>query len=253
MSARWKAVLIVLLSLVLLPAPQAAAQTPSGPVELELVLAVDTSASVDPPEYALQMAGIADAFRDRDVIAAIEAYGGAGIAVCVVHWSTDAALVVGWAHVRDRHDALLLADEIERAPRAAIGVTTAIGSALSQARSLIANNGITARRAAVDVSGDGPNNSGFPLWRERNRSVESGITVNGLAILDDDPTLDAYYANHVIAGPDSFLIIASTFEDFARAFRIKLLREIRVLVSDSGEEPAGETVAVRSEGMRSLN
>lgn len=204
----------------------ALAQTAGGAVDLELVLAVDISASVDDAEYGLQTAGIARALRDPEVGAAIESLGAGGIAVAVMPWSRDAVLAVGWTRLDGAPAAERLAARIEGLPRARIGVTTGIGTALARARALLGSNGFEGRRRAVDVSGDGKNNSGLPLWVERNRTLAAGVTINGLTILDDDPTLADYYANHVIGGPGAFLVTAAGFEDFARAFREKLLREI---------------------------
>jgi hypothetical protein len=214
-----------------------------------LVLAVDTSASVNATEYQLQMQGIARAFLDQEIIAAIEAYGNgnAGIAVTIVHWSSKAAQVINWTHIVNGGDAVRVSREIEGTPRKTLGATTAIGTAIGFGTDLIANNSFEGRRLSIDVSGDGKNNSGLALWGERNRAVAMGITVNGLAILDDDPTLYSYYRDHVIRGPGSFVLTAIDFHDFARAFREKLLREIRSLIAGSGGSPWTERPSVLSQ------
>lgn len=227
-----------------IPAPSGRAQSGSGDVELELVLAVDSSASVDSDEFDLQLFGMARAFRDPEVVAAIEAQGQLGIAVAMVQWSSYASLVVGWARLTNAAEAEAFAAAIERAPRRTIGVTTGIGSALSLSSLLLASNDYRGRRQVIDISGDGKNNSGLPLWVERNRAFEAGITVNGLAILDEDPTLESYYANHVIGGPGAFLVMAEDFDDFARAFREKLLRELTSLVSSREGAPRTQAAGV---------
>ena len=203
-------------------------------VELELVLAVDTSASVDDHEYRLQMTGIAQAFRDPDVLDAIESFGESGIAVSMIHWSEAATRVTAWSHIKDRSASFRYAARIESIQRTKLGVTTAIGTALDFAEKEIAANGFVGRRRSIDVSGDGKNNSGLPLWVQRSRVILAGITINGLAILDQDPFLERYYKNHVIGGNGAFVMTAVDFRDFARAFRAKLLREIRALVSQKG-------------------
>lgn len=212
-------------------AGRAAAELAGRPVELELVLAVDTSASVDAAEYRLQMAGIARAFRDPGVIAAITAQGEAGIAVAMVHWAGEAAQVLEWRRLADGGDANRIAAEIEGLPRARIGVTTGIGSALAVSGRLLESNAFSGRRRVIDVSGDGKNNSGRPLWGERRQVIAAGVTVNGLTILDGDPTLEGYYHDYVVGGPGAFVLTADDFHDFARAFREKLLREIQTLIA----------------------
>lgn len=217
-------------SAVLALARGAGAQTP---VELELVLAVDTSASVSNDEYVLQMVGIADAFRHPEVLDAIAFYGAAGIAVSVVQWSAGDQQIqsVGWHHVTDTGSAERLARGIEASPRAFGVNTTAIGSALRFSVRLFDGNGFAGRRQTIDVSGDGRNNAGLVASTERDRAVAAGVTVNGLAILNGDTELERYYKINVIGGPRAFVDTAADFVDFARAIRDKLIREIAPIVA----------------------
>lgn len=200
------------------------------PIALELVLAVDTSASVNDGEFRLQMDGLARAFQDPDVIASIESQGPAGIAVTLVLWSAEPRQAIGWTQVRDRISAYRFAREIARAPRTAVGRTTAIGSVIRYAIALFSANGFAGRRRSIDVSGDGRNNSGHPIWVERRAALATGVTINGLAILDGDPKLESYFEGYVAGGPGAFVLTAEDFSDFARAIRLKLLREINPAV-----------------------
>ncbi len=59
-------------------------------VDLELVLAVDASGSVDQQEYALQIQGIAASFRDETVLAALRSGAQGRIAVALVTWADSA-------------------------------------------------------------------------------------------------------------------------------------------------------------------
>ena len=217
-----------------------AAASPDAPsarrvaVELELVLAVDTSASISDTEYRLQMEGIARAFRDPAVTAAIESFGGTGIAVSMIQWSTSASRVTPWAHIVDARGAFDYAAQIERIKRPSrwrMGVMTAIGTALALSRSEIASNAYIGRRRSIDVSGDGKKNSGLLLWLERERTTSAGITINGLAIEAQERFLLDYYNDKVIGGSGAFALAATGFDDFARAFRQKLLQEIRTPLS----------------------
>lgn len=215
------------------------------PVALELVLAVDVSASVNAEEYRLQMQGIASALRDPAVGEAIAQYGDAGVALTMVHWSAEPRQAIDWELVTDAEGAARVADKIERLPRLALGVTTAIGSALELSRKLIAANAYTGRRRTIDVSGDGKTNDGLPILPARNRTIGDAITINGLAILTDDDTLDAYYRDQVVGGSNAFVITAADFHDFQRAFREKLLREIGLVVAEDDGASAGSRFAGR--------
>jgi hypothetical protein len=199
-----------------------------GAVDLELVLAVDSSGSVDFAEFELQMRGFAQAFRDPEVIEAITGATPNGIAVTMIHWSgrRQHLAVVDWTKVTEGRSAAALAAAIEARGRVLIG-ETAIADALAFAAERLASGPFDGARRIIDLSGDGATNAGGDPDPIRDAAVAAGVTVNGLAILNENPTLDLYYANHVIGGPDAFVIAAADFRDFARAIRLKLLREIR--------------------------
>jgi len=210
-------------------------------VELELVLAIDTSLSINADEYAIQMGGLALAFRNSHVVSAIEAAGDNGIAVALVQWGIgeQQEITVDWTHVYDRASAKLFAHAIEATPRRFFGKGTGITRALQFSSSIFKGNGFQGRRRVIDISGDGRNNSGRPPAPMRDRVVDAGIVVNGLAILDGDITLGAYSAEHVTGGTASFVIIADTFHDYPAAIRKKLQREILApLAAKPAQTPA---------------
>ena len=200
---------------------------PGEAVELELVIAVDASGSVDNGEFALQVQGLANAFRDPKVVAAIEGQGAAGIAVAVLQWSSpgNQIVAVDWTAVADAASASDLAERIESAGRLLHG-ETAIAHALRFASGLFAHGDFEGRRKVIDLSGDGPNNFGGVPRQVRDLAVAAGVTINGLAILNEYAELDRYYEDEVIGGPGAFVMTAVDYQDFANAIRNKLLREI---------------------------
>jgi len=192
------------------------------------VLAVDTSSSVSEQEFALQILGLAQAFQDPAVIAAIQDSAPNGIAVSLIQWSGAGwqEQTVPFSLVHDAATAHLLAGRIATSRRAIIGGPTALGAAIDHAALLMRRNAFSGARQVIDVSGDGVNNHGLSPVASRARATARGITINGLAILNEEPTLDRYYAAKVIGGPGAFLITANDFEDYRHAIRIKLIREI---------------------------
>ena len=206
----------------------AVCQARAATVELELILAVDSSFSVDRKDFDLQMTGLARAFRDPRVIAAIRASGGHGIAVCLVQWADNwgQVLAVEWTAVRDAGQATALAHRLERTPRLLVGASTSITGALKFAMRQFEGNGFEGRRKVIDISGDGPHNQSTGPAKQRNLAVASGITINGLAILDEARELDRYYIDHVIGGSGAFVMTADSYQDFAAAIVHKLIREI---------------------------
>jgi len=221
----------VLIAAMLVPAAAAHAQLrdgPISPVDLELVLAVDVSSSVDGEEFALQVKGLADAFRNPAVLDAIELAGERGIAVALVQWSSwnSQRLSVDWMRIGDSASAAAMADRIAAAPRFGDGGSTAIAGAIRFGTRQFEINGYEAERRAIDISGDGAANQGAQPSQYRDIAVASGITINGLAILNDNAQLDDYYAGHVIGGNAAFVMRAIDYRDFAEAILHKLVREI---------------------------
>ena len=202
-------------------------------VDLELVLAVDVSSSVDEEEYQLQIRGVGAAFTHPDVIAAIESSGGNGIAVAMVQWSDneEQALVGGWHIIKDAADASEYARIIRRSPRIIAGGQTSIAGALSFSINEIKNNNIDSGRKVIDVSGDGRANNGIHPMNIRNLAIEENITINGLVIINEEPFLDGYFERGVIGGRGAFMMIAEDYRDYAAMILQKLLREIGMPVS----------------------
>ncbi|MDX1424244.1 MAG: DUF1194 domain-containing protein [Kiloniellales bacterium] len=217
--------------LVALQAP-AAAESFEIDVDLELVLAVDTSGSVDAEEYALQISGIAEAFRDPEVVAAIAAGPLGRIAVNVAFWAESQLpkQSLAWRVIAEAGDAAAFAATLDALPRAAPAGGTGIGRGVIYAVRLLQENDISGTRRVIDVSGDGRETPfryfSVPPEQARAYAAAHGVTVNGLAILADEPDLERYYRESVIVGPGAFTLAADDFQDFADAMRRKLIREI---------------------------
>lgn len=200
-------------------------------VDLELVLAIDASSSVDDAEWALQMNGYASAFRDERVQAVIASGPAHRIAVAVTVWA-DASVPKWngeWFALAGPGEAERFASYMAALPRGAEG-GTGIGSGLAAALRRFDRNGFEAPRQVVDVSGDGRETPArevvvlIPMARAMAKA--RGITVNGIAILNEDAGLAGWYRDNVIAGQGSFVITAADYADFASAIVAKLVREI---------------------------
>lgn len=225
-GGRWALNLVFLL--LCLPSPAAQAEEA---VDLELVLAVDASGSVDEGEFRLQMGGIAQALRDPGVIEAIARGPQGRIAVNLALWAESEMPKdnIGWHLVSDAASAEALAQRVEGQARSVIG-GTGIGRAVIYAVGLFADNGFIAPRRVIDLSGDGRETTfrdwSVPPSQARFKARAEGVTINGLAILTDDPGLGRYYRKNVVTGPESFVMEVNSFDDFSKAMRDKLLREI---------------------------
>ena len=198
-------------------------------MRLELLLAVDGSSSVSDAEFDLQMEGLARAFEDPAVQAAIGELGAPGLAVGLMQWSSleAQALAVDWTRVVGPGDARALAARIRGVGRVIQGGATSLSAAMATALAAIEHNSFAGERRVIDVSGDGRANEGESPALPRAAALAAGITVNGLAILNEDPALADYYLAWVVGGPDSFLMTAGDYRDFAEAIRLKLIREIQ--------------------------
>ena len=223
-AAIWRAAAWALLILLAI-AGRSAAQTA---VDLQLVLAVDASGSVDQVRFELQKRGYVDAFRHARVLQAIRSGPSRAIAVTMVQWTGPMlqVQVVGWTLIGDEETAAAFSDAIERAPRQLFGGGTSISGAIDYAATLFAQSSFRANRRVIDVSGDGSNNRGRPVTLARDEAVAADIGINGLPILALEPDLDRYYYDSVIGGPGAFAIAAKNYETFADAILKKLIIEI---------------------------
>lgn len=198
-----------------------------APVDLALALAVDVSASVDFHEFGLMIGGYAAAFRDTELAARLTSGTHGAAAVAVLFWSGPGArdLAVPWTRVASKGQAAALAEAIDCAPRIVPPGATALGEGLAAAAALLARCPYPAARRVIDVSGDGSNNAGIPVSAGRAAALALGATVNGLAVVDEEPDLADYFRDEVIGGPGAFVILADDYAAFAEAIRRKLYRE----------------------------
>ncbi len=205
--------------------PGTAAAEPA--VELDLVLAIDGSTSIDNGLFDFQLEGHAAAFRDPRVVEAITG-GGGRIGVTLVQWSDPGTLrtLVPWTRVADRGGADRFAAAIDAVPRSPLQGSTGIGGALLAAADLFRSSGHSPRRRVIDIVGNGYSNIGILPETARERVVAQGITINGLVILDEVPWLADYFADRVIGGPGAFVAVADSPQSFGRAILDKLVHEI---------------------------
>ncbi|MDP1839220.1 MAG: DUF1194 domain-containing protein [Reyranella sp.] len=218
-------------------AAMAAASTARAdtPVDLQLVLAVDVSRSIDEVEAELQRRGYIEALTNDRVIDAILSGEHRRIALCYTEWAGThyQAVVIDWSVIDSAAGARRFADKLAEAPRTSQS-WTAVGAALAHAGQRFDGSGFTSKRRVIDVSGDGRTNDGPPAEIIRDKLVAMGIVINGLPVMMNrtnfgrppDLTLDKYYEENVIGGPGSFMIVADNFDQFGRAVRTKLVREI---------------------------
>ena len=205
--------------------PPAQAQTP---VDLQLVLAVDVSGSVNQTRFELQRDGYVAAFRNARVLETIRSGPQQAIAVTMVQWTGPALQVhvVPWLRIGDAASAQAFAAAVARAPRQLFGGGTSISGAIDYAVTLMSESPYRATRRVIDVSGDGANNRGRLVNLARDEAVAANIGINGLPILALEPDLDDYYERNVIGGPGAFVIAAKSYEAFAEAILKKLITEI---------------------------
>jgi hypothetical protein len=221
--------------LLLIPPPAHAAE----PVDTVLALVDDVSRSIDDSEFDLQKSGYYAAFTDRDVISAIKAGPLGAIAVIYIEFAStfEVRTVLDWTVIRDEASAAAFANAMRAAPRSAWG-RTAIGSGIDHALEALTASPFDAQRRVIDVCGDGTNNNGPDVSRVRDKAIEAGVTINGLAIVNDHPVswtyahvqppggLPNYYRENVTGGPGSFVLEVHDFQSFGQAIKRKLISEI---------------------------
>ena len=219
---------LLLASILFLALAGAPAAQSLRPVDVELVLAIDCSYSVDAREFDLQKTGLAEAFRHPGVLAAIQAGAHKAIGVTVVQWSGQGiqSVAVPWTTVEDAPSAARLAARIAGTERMAQEGATSISSMIKFGIILLKTNPLQGARRVIDISSDGRNNTGYSIAAAQALALIQGVTINGLVILNEDSTLNYYFDRHVIAGPDAFIVLAADYDDYAVAILRKLIREI---------------------------
>jgi hypothetical protein len=237
MLARWRRTIMRLglgvagLALAALPAGGPAwSQTP---VDVELVLAVDVSQSMDHGEHELQRQGYVEALLHPEVLSAIRSGIYGRVAIAYVEWGGIQTVMTPWTLIEDAAGARRFAEALAEEPIRTIHGTS-ISGALSFSASLFEDNRYEGFRQVIDVSGDGPNSAGGPVVPARDAVLEQGFIVNGLPIMLREPSytfysipdLDLYYADCVIGGPGSFVLPVDDPSQLADAIRQKLVLEI---------------------------
>ncbi len=205
-------------------------------VDLELVLAVDVSGSIDVEEAILQRQGYVQALRHPEIVEAIKGGRLGRIAVTYIEWAGDhyQSTVVDWTEISDASSAAAFARALEQGI-VKTQLWTSISTAIDFAARSFDGNGFRGRRRVIDISGDGPNNQGDYVVRARDRALADDIVINGLTIINGRlgrfgfppmPDLDLYYEDCVIGGQGAFVVVAEGFADFGRAILRKMLLEI---------------------------
>lgn len=238
-GSRLRLLLVAVLLAAGAAAPAAAlADDGETPVDVELVLAVDVSWSMDLGEQRIQREGYAAAFRSPDVQRAILEGGYGKVAVTYVEWAgaLSQSVVVPWTLIDSKGAADAFAERLEREQSGRFR-RTSIAAAIDFAAPLFDGNGLSGLRRVIDVSGDGPNNQGRMVTDARDAAAAKGITVNGLPLMTSGasggfsswgsiPDLDRYYETCVIGGPGAFMIPVNDWVQFPEAVRRKLVLEL---------------------------
>jgi len=222
-------------------------------VDVELVIAVDVSYSMDPDEQALQREGYITGLTSPEFLNALRQGMHGKIAITYFEWagSADQQIVVPWRLVDGPASARAFADEVAHAPYRR-AYRTSISGALRFAQPLFEGSGFRGLRRVIDVSGDGVNNQGVPVTLTRDEALERGITINGLPILLKRPSpatmdienLDVYYEDCVIGGPGAFVIPIKERDQFREATRTKLVLEI------AGRQPPARVIPAAASAPR---
>ena len=231
------------------PGRQLADKESTPSVDVELVLAVDVSYSMDMDELAIQREGYAQAIVSKEFLQALKSGPHGKISVTYFEWaaSTDQKIIIPWRVIEGPESADAVANEIMRTPirRAS---RTSISGAIDFAMPLFDENTHRGIRRVIDISGDGPNNNGSPVAAARDAAVEKGVVINGLPIMVKEPSystmdidsLDLYYEDCVIGGPGSFVVAIKERDKFKEAIRTKLLLEVAGKTPERGIVPVAD-------------
>jgi hypothetical protein len=232
-------------------ASQFAQKTGDAQVDVELVLAVDVSYSMDLEELAIQREGYAQAVTSSDFLNALKTGPHGKVAITYFEWAAahDQKVIIPWRIIEGPETADAVAAEIMKAPLRRAS-RTSISGAINFGMQVLSENPYRGLRKVLDISGDGPNNNGEPVLIARDAALEKGITINGLPVMVkqasyatmDIEKLDLYYEDCVIGGPGSFVIPIKERAKFKEAIRTKLVLEV------AGRKPEGQVIPAQARG-----
>ena len=195
--------------------------------EIALVVALDVSRSVDKYEYVLMRNGIGNAFLDDEVVQLIGWMPG-GMMVTVTQWggTGQQRQPIGWQRLSDRESIVDFVENLITIDRGYWMADTSVSEALLHADLMLQNQPVPCRRQVIDVSGDGISNAGPAVAPISVTVAARGTTINGLVVDGARPDPVRYFLSEVIRGPMSFVEIANGYDDYERAMKRKLLREL---------------------------
>ena len=229
--------------------PEIADKQTAPSVDVELVIAVDVSYSMDLDELAVQREGYARAIVSKEFLQALRTGPNSKISVTYFEWSasSDQKIIIPWRVIDGPETADAVADEIMNTP-VRRGSRTSISGAISFAIPLFDEDPYRGLRHVIDISGDGPNNNGVPVTPVRDEALAKGIVINGLPIMIKEPSystmdidnLDWYYEDCVIGGPGAFVVPIKDRENFKEAIRTKLIREVAGRTPERPVRPASD-------------
>jgi hypothetical protein len=218
-------------------------------VDIELVIAVDVSYSMDLDELAVQREGYAQAIVSKEFLQALRTGPNSKISVTYFEWSasSDQKIIISWRVIDGPETADAVANEIMQTP-VRRGSRTSISGAIMFAMPLFDEDPYRGLRRVIDISGDGPNNNGLPVMPVRDEALAKGIVINGLPIMVKEPShstmdidnLDWYYEDCVTGGPGSFVVPIKGRENFKEAIRTKLIQEVAGRTPERPVSPASD-------------
>ena len=201
---------------------------------LALLLALDVSSSVDQYEDGLQRQGLAAALMAPEVQTAF--FGLADpVALAAFEWSGryNQEILLNWTPIESPEILSQVAAQISGSRRSHNEFPTALGHALAFGSQMLAE-APTCATQTIDVAGDGQNNEGFGPQLAYREFAFGNTIVNGLVVnaadFEAETQLIEFYKTEVLRGPGAFLEVAQGFEDYERAMRRKLERELSVPV-----------------------
>ncbi len=204
--------------------------SPALACRLALLLALDVSSSVDATEDRLQRGGLVAALTAPEVQAAFFA-NDMPVALAVYEWSGryNQEVVLDWLLIDSSAALVVAAETVAASVRSHSEFPTAMGYALGFGAEMLAR-APRCLRQTIDMAGDGQNNEGFGPQLAYREFAFDEVTVNGLVVnaaeFTSETMLIEFYEKEVLRGPGAFLEVAQGFEDYERAIRRKLEREL---------------------------
>lgn len=225
----------------------ASASADESMTDLNMVVALDRSESVELLDRTAQVEALAAALIDPRFMATVRGGWQGRIGIAVMTWSSfdRTQVVVPWTMITGLRDSeaiiATMRDYEARGSDFKHKPQTDIALALGAGMQLLEAAPFPASKRILNVISDGVDNFGREAFVERDQALAQGITINGLVHARGHAieVVERFFEREVIGGPYAFVLSTPDPASFTAAMLRKMMLEIARANTSSRPDGSG--------------